>query len=84
MTDLSLGSYLLVKYLLDLGYRDIGFLFSADPTVALSALRLRGYRRAFEERGLIMDETLIRSCTRRNFPLPDTTMSPLPLFRRFP
>jgi LacI family transcriptional regulator len=67
MTDLSLGSYLLVKYLLDLGHRDIGFLLSTDPTVALSALRLRGYRRAFEERGLMVDEMLIRSCTRLDY-----------------
>jgi LacI family transcriptional regulator len=62
MTDLSQGSYLLVKYLLDLGHRDIGFLLSADLNMALSSLRLQGYRRAHEERGLTLNTDLIIPC----------------------
>ena len=67
MTDFPRGSYLLVKYLLDLGHRSICFLLSSDPTVALSALRLQGYRRAFQERELEVDESLIIPCGRPDY-----------------
>jgi LacI family transcriptional regulator len=67
MTDLSHGSYLLVKYLLDMGHRKIGFLLSSDPATAISALRLQGYHRAFEERGVPIDRALIHPCARVDY-----------------
>lgn len=67
MTDLSKGSYILVKYLLDMGHRKIVFFLSSDPTVALSSLRLQGYRKAFAEKNLTVNEDLIIPCVRPDY-----------------
>jgi len=67
MTNLAKGSYLLVKYLLDLGHRSIVFLLSSDLSVALSSFRLQGYRQAFQEKGVPVDESLIVPCVRPDY-----------------
>jgi len=67
MTDFPRGTYLLVKYLLDMGHRSIGFFLSSDPTVALSALRIEGYRRALAEKGLSVEPDMIIPCARPDY-----------------
>lgn len=67
MTDLELGSYRLTRYLLDLGHREIVHLVSADKSAPLCSLRLAGYERAFAEKGLTPDPSLIIRCEKPDF-----------------
>ena len=61
MIDLEEGSYQLVSYLLDLGHRSICFLTS-DPGVVPTFTRIRGYEKAFKERGIPLDATMFFDC----------------------
>jgi LacI family transcriptional regulator len=51
--------YAAVNHLLDLGHKDIGFLSDALE-ISSNQERLTGYTRAHEERGLTVDERLIK------------------------
>lgn len=51
MTDLAEGSYMLVNYLLENGHRNIS-LVSGYRELVLSAERIKGFMRAYEEHGI--------------------------------
>lgn len=67
MTDLEAGSYRLTKYLLELGHRDISYLVSLDPEAPIRSLRLAGYRKAFEEKGLEPNPDWTVQCHKPDF-----------------
>ena len=67
MTNLEEGSYALCLYLLKLGHRDILLLVSNNREVVPSKLRIQGCRRAFEERGLVLDRRRVVECERTDF-----------------
>ena len=67
MTDLEEGSYALTRYLLGLGHRDILLLVSKSPEVVPSKLRIQGFRRAFEERGLALNRKRVVQCEHTDF-----------------
>jgi len=73
MTDLEEGSYALSRYLLDLGHRDILLLVSNNREVAPSKLRIQGYCRAFEERGLTPDRKRVVESEHTDFECGYTT-----------
>ena len=52
-------SYTLTKYLIDLGYKEIGFL-KGPPEVATAKERFEGYIRAMEQNRLIIDENYLK------------------------
>lgn len=54
------GAYLGTRYLIELGHRRIGLTVGRQQTTS-GRERLSGYRRAFQEAGLPIDETLIHS-----------------------
>ncbi len=55
------GAFELTKHLLDQGYRRIAHITS--PThLAMTQERLKGYRRAYREAGLTVDESLLKHC----------------------
>ena len=66
MVDLEEGSYQLVSYLLDLGHRNIFFLAS-DPNVVPTFTRVRGYKKAFEERSIPVDPAMFIDCKMATF-----------------
>lgn len=66
MVDLEEGTYRLVKYLLDLGHRDI-FFITGSPKVITTSYRINGYVKAFQERGLAVDEGKFIHCSRLNY-----------------
>jgi DNA-binding LacI/PurR family transcriptional regulator len=66
-TDYEKGSYLLTKYLIDLGHRDIYILISEYAEIAFSALRVNGYKRALTEAGIEVNESAIQRCKRTDF-----------------
>jgi LacI family transcriptional regulator len=66
MADLEDGTYKLVKYLLDLGHRKIIFMGGPKKIVATS-YRLEGYKGAFNERGLKVDESLLLEYERLDY-----------------
>lgn len=66
MTDLEKGTYQSVKYLLDLGHKNILFL-GADPQMIPTLKRLDGYRRAFLENGMEFNEHLLIRCENADF-----------------
>ncbi len=61
MINLESGSYQLIRYLLDMGHREIYFL-SSNPEMIPTSTRINGYRRAFEEYGLPVDESKFINC----------------------
>jgi LacI family transcriptional regulator len=67
MTDLKKGSFLLARYLIGLGHRDVLFLASNDRTVPVSSLRIEGVQRAFTEAGLPADGVRVVECDKANF-----------------
>ena len=67
MTDLAKGSYELTKYLLDQGYRKIGFLSTADKVTPPTRLRLSGYYKALEHAGLPRTSRRIIECHRPDY-----------------
>ncbi|HEY5560318.1 MAG TPA: LacI family DNA-binding transcriptional regulator [Clostridiaceae bacterium] len=66
MVDLEEGTYKLVQYLLDLGHRDIFFLAGA-PQVIATEQRVRGYIKAFEEKGIDVDKSKLIECRKFDF-----------------
>lgn len=66
MSDLEEGSKQLVSYLLDLGHRNIYFL-ATSPEVVPTFTRIRGYEKAFEERDILVDNTMFIDCKVANF-----------------
>lgn len=57
--DNAYGAYLVINHLIHLGYRRIGMI-GGPQSVSTSVDRYRGYTKALEERGLKLDEDLIR------------------------
>lgn len=66
MVDLEEGTYRLVRYLLDLGHRDIVFL-GGSPAVITTAYRLKGCIRAYDERQLNWIPNQFIECKRINY-----------------
>ncbi len=66
MSDLEEGSYQLVKYLLDLGHRNIYFLATSSDVVP-TYTRIRGYEKAFGERNIPVDSSKFIECKIANF-----------------
>lgn len=66
MVDLKRGAYQSVKYLLDMGHRDIVFM-GTDPELPTTKLRTEGYVDAFAERGLEVKRELMIRCEDANF-----------------
>jgi len=56
--DHEQGSYDAVKHLIGKGYRKIGFL-NGSPQYSNSWDRLSGYRRALQETGIVLDESIV-------------------------
>ena len=54
------GAYKAVSYLLDAGYKRIAHL-AGPGTISIGAERMAGYRQAHEDRGLAVDESLVRT-----------------------
>jgi LacI family transcriptional regulator len=67
MTDLRRGSYLLGRYLLGLGHREILFLASNDRSSPVSALRIQGLEKAIREAGSSGARLGITECPKPNF-----------------
>jgi LacI family transcriptional regulator len=67
MTDLRRGSYLLARYLLGLGHRNMLFLASNDRAAPVSRLRIEGIEKACREARLPADSLRIVECERPNF-----------------
>jgi LacI family transcriptional regulator len=66
MINLESGSYQLIRYLLDLGHKEIFFL-SSDKEMVSTKTRINGYIRAFKERGLVVDEDYFVNCKHVTF-----------------
>lgn len=66
MVDLEDGMYRLVKYLLDLGHRYIYFI-AGQKDVITTSYRLKGYIKAFEERGFAFQEEYLVECGKVNY-----------------
>ena len=66
MVDLEEGMYKLVKYLLDLGHRKIIFICGIKGVVTTD-LRISGYKKAFSERGLEVNEDNFIECIRVDY-----------------
>lgn len=66
MVDLEDGTYKLVKYLLNLGHRNIIFL-AGSPKVVTTAYRINGYIKAFREADFEVDERNFIECSRINY-----------------
>lgn len=66
MVDLEDGMYKLVKYLLDLGHKNIIFLVGSSKVIT-TLLRLLGYKKAFKERNLEIDENCFIECKRLDY-----------------
>lgn len=67
MTDMQEGSYRLTKYLLELGHREIAHLVSIDREAPMCRFRIDGYTKAYAEKGLAVDKTLLVACERPDF-----------------
>ena len=67
MADLREGAYLLTKYLLDLGHRNIFFFTTEDLDVFPSKIRIDGYLKAFQEAGLTPDQDMVIGCHKPDF-----------------
>ncbi len=59
MIDNVRGGYLATKHLIDSGYEKIGFIGAPDDSSTIDE-RLKGYRMALEEHGLIINKGFIR------------------------
>ena len=67
MTDLEQGSYLITKYLIDLGHRDIRFISSTDVDAILFIERNRGFLRAYKDAGLVPPRNPVIRCKATDF-----------------
>jgi LacI family transcriptional regulator len=61
MVDNENGAYQAIMHLIKLGHQRIGMVLD-NPDISTNAERLSGYRRAFHDAGLIVEEQLIQSC----------------------
>lgn len=61
VTDNEQGSYEMVKHLFGLGHKRIAILYPEEEASSVED-RVRGYRKAYTERGLPVDETLMKKC----------------------
>jgi LacI family transcriptional regulator, galactose operon repressor len=61
MVDNEAGAHQAVSYLIRLGHRHIGMVID-NLDISTNAERLAGYRRAFLEADLVVDEQFIQSC----------------------
>jgi len=59
MIDNVRGGYLATKHLIDSGYREIGFIGAPNDSSTIDE-RLKGYRMALEEHGLMINKGFIR------------------------
>ncbi len=66
MVNLKNGSYQLIKYLLDLGHKDIYFL-SCNPEMIPTLTRIEGYKEAFCEYGFEVDNSKFIECSSVTF-----------------
>lgn len=66
MVDLEEGTYMLAKYLLDLGHRNI-IMIGGSREVISTDYRVKGYIRAFEERNIKYSEKNFIECKRLNY-----------------
>ncbi len=62
LTDYAGGSYLLTDYLLGQGHRELWYFVTDDKEIPVSKERIAGYRRAYEERSLPVQEEWIVGC----------------------
>ena len=62
ISDDKEGAYHAIKYLLDLGHKDILYL-GGDREISTEKNRLAGYKKALSEAGLPIRESLIRECS---------------------
>lgn len=53
------ASYEMTSYLLDLGHSRIAMVAAREDDTAIGTMRLKGFRKAFADRGLVIDEGLI-------------------------
>ena len=67
MADLEEGAYILTKYLLDLGHRDIMFFTTEVRDVLPSKIRMNGYLKAFKEAGIEPCKDAIVGCHKPDF-----------------
>jgi LacI family transcriptional regulator len=66
MADLEDGTYQLVTYLLNMGHRNIYFLAGKHDIIP-TAYRMRGYLKAFSEKGLQTHDDRLCECTKFSF-----------------
>ena len=59
LVDNEKGAFSAVDYLIKSGYKRIAYI-AGLPTIPSSRFREKGYRRALEENGLVVDDVLIR------------------------
>lgn len=62
VSDDEEGAYLAVKYLIDLGHRDILY-FGGERTTSTEAARLAGYLRAMRTEGIALREGSVTECS---------------------
>jgi LacI family transcriptional regulator len=67
LTYYAKGSYLLTKYLLELGHRRITYLIGADENAPINKERLKGYYEAFSKADLKPNEDDISRCSQPVF-----------------
>ncbi len=67
ITDYTVGSYKLTKYLLELGHRKILHFIIADENAPISKFRIDGYKKAYTEMGLHQKDEWIIKCPKPDF-----------------
>lgn len=66
MVDLEEGEYMLVQHLLSMGRKEILFL-TGSHAILPSISRIKGYCRAFQERGMTVDQSNIVECEKIDY-----------------
>lgn len=66
MVDLEKGSYVLVKHLIKTGHKDICFLVGTREVLTIS-MRIDGYRKAFFDSNILLDENNIIECSKVDY-----------------
>jgi LacI family transcriptional regulator len=66
MVDLEKGTYDLVGNLISQGHRKIYFL-TGDPETIPTSARIKGYEKAFDKHGLVVDKSKFVICSQPNF-----------------
>ena len=62
LTDYAEGSYQLTRYLLENGHRELWYFVTSDKKLPVAQERISGYRRAFAEMGLDVEQDWIVGC----------------------